>query len=152
MSENQLPLSEASADQLRTFALSYLGMTFPGNTQAETMRAKIGYAWSKDHILLADPVDEGVQVPPKLAEQEGPKDKVRVIIQRTEDAGGDEPVPLSVNGRAMLVPRGEPVDIPREYFEVLEHAVTHRYEALRDGGISSVPREIPLYPHQVVHA
>ena len=75
---------------------------------------------------------------------------MRIHVNITEEAGGNEPVPVSVNGKVMLIPRGKDVDVPAEYVEVLQHAISHKYDPLPDGGMNPVPREVPLYPFQRV--
>jgi hypothetical protein len=76
--------------------------------------------------------------------------KVRINIGIQEEAGGNEPVAVGVNGKIMLIPRGKDVDIPEPYLEALEHAVTFKYDSLPDGmGINPVPREVQLYPFQI---
>ena len=42
------------------------------------------------------------------------------------------------------------LEIPERFFESLAHAVTHKFEALEDGGMNPIPREVPLYPFQVL--
>lgn len=151
----KIALTEATEAQLREFAATTLGIAIPANAKPDTVLAKVKAAWDKPEIMVADEAPhaalEGAAPPPATAKQAPPKrDMVRLIIQRTEDAGGDEPVPVGVNGKVMLVPRGEPVEIPRPYFEVLKNCVTYRYESLKDGGINPEPRMVPLYPWQLV--
>lgn len=153
--KKMIPLAEADEAQLRAFAQDYLGMTFPGNTKADTMRAKIMPAWNKSEIPVEVPSDAAVDQqegspPPAPNGQQHDPTKVRIIVQRTEDAGGDEPVPVGVNGRLMLIPRGEEVSVPYPYFEVLQNAVKHIYDPLPEGGISNTPRKVPAYPFQRV--
>ncbi|WP_022727224.1 hypothetical protein [Fodinicurvata sediminis] len=157
METKKIPIAEATEQQLRDFAESYLGISVPHNTKLETLRAKVSQAWTKDEIIVevadAHQAQEGTPPPPATPEQQPPgKKQVRILIQRTDEPGGDEAVPIGVNGRVMLVPRGQEVDIPEDYYQVLKNAVTHRYEALPDGGINPEPRKVPAYPFQVLHA
>jgi len=152
----QIEIGKATHAELLTFARDTLGFNLPPNTKEETLRARIGAAWNKDHILVAEavpdePTQVGDQPRPATADQQAPEnDKVRIIVQVTEEAGGNEPVPVGVNGKVMLIPRGEEVDIPRSYFEVLKNAITHKYEAMPGGGMNPIPRKVPLYPFQLV--
>jgi hypothetical protein len=151
MSDKKIKLNEATEPQLRSFAESYLGMTFPANTKPETIRAKVMAAWTKEEIMVEDEEPKAALTgqPPRTPKGKEPSpDKVRIIIQRTEEAGGDEPVPVGVNGKIMLVPRGEEVEIPVSYFEVLKNAVKDIYEPIKEGGINPVPRKVPSYPFQ----
>lgn len=157
MSTKSIPIADATEAQLRTFAETYLGISIAYNAKLETIRAKVSEAWSKPEIMVQDEsavenqTMAGAPPRPVTKDQQPPsKDKVRLIIQRTDDAGGDEPVPVGVNGRVMLIPRGEEVDVPVSYFEVLKNAITHRYESLKDGGINPIPRKVPLYPYQII--
>ena len=153
----QIPIEQASHAELLQFARDTLGLNLPPNTKVTTLRAKISAAWSKDHINL--PVTEaeettqvGSDPQPVTAEQQVPNaDKVRIKIAITEEAGGNEPVPVGVNGRIMLIPRGKEVDIPVSYFEILEHAIAYKYDPMPEGGMNPVPREVPMYPFQVIH-
>jgi len=152
----QVNIQQASEQELRDFGRSYLGLALPPNCKVETLRAKISEAWDKPYIVIADAEEDGPQIgdePVPVEEgQVGPgRDMVRIHISITEDAGGSEDVPVGVNGKVMLIPRGKDVDIPVEYHEALQHAITHKYEPLPDGqGINPIPRKVPLYPHQVI--
>lgn len=152
--DKKININDATEKQLRWFAEAYCGLAaFPGNTKIETIRSRVAAAWGKDEIIVQDDEENkpmvGYNPHPVLDSQQKPDRKiVRLIIQRTDEAGGDDAVPLGVNGRIMLVPRGKEVDIPAEYFEVLKNAVVHRYESLPDGGMNPVPRPIQAYPFQ----
>ncbi len=151
----EIKIADATEEELRTFGRGTLGLSLPPNCKIETLRSKIQQAWDKEHILLADPDQPeappaGAAPQPVTDEQQPPKRKmVRINIPITEEAGGTEPVPVGVNGSIMLIPRGEDVDVPEPYVEALEHAITHVYDPLPEGGINPVPRKVPLYPFQV---
>jgi len=155
----QVPIGEANATQLRAFAANTLGFTMPGNTKIETIRAKISAAWDKDYILVPEdespPAFQEGQSPNPVTRDQAPVEpkKVKIIINLTEDVGGDQPVLVGVNGSVMLIPRGKEVDIPLPYFEVLKNAVAHKYEMMPDGqSLNPSPRLVPLYPYQVLQA
>lgn len=153
----KVPINEATDAELRSFALDTLGMSIPANAKESTVLAKVQTAWGKPDILLpssgeGDDADVvGTAPVPVTPEQAGPTpDKVRIIISVTDTPGGDEPVPVGVNGKVMLIERGKPQDVPRPYFEVLSNAIQHKYDPLPGGGINPVPRQVPLYPFQQV--
>ena len=153
----QLPIAEAGTKELAAFARDNLGMNLPGNMLRENMLARIGAAWDKDYITIPDylsgePEHMAGQAPkPVTAAQALPaKGKVRIEMSVTEDAGGNEAVPVGVNGKIMLIPRGKPVDILRSYYLVLKNAVAHKYDPLPDGGINPVARKVSLYPFQLI--
>lgn len=158
-----VPIADATSQQLRLFALNTLGITISPSAKETTVRARVEAAWDKPDIPIGvvAPVDgESPQdlkaasdaVPQAVTDEQQPPapGMVRLILGLTEDAGGDRPVEVGVNGKIMLIPRGEEVDIPESYFEVLEHAVTHKYDSLPDGGMNPIPRKVPLYPFQVI--
>lgn len=147
MSDKKIPLAQASEEQLRVFAETHLGIVIPPGSKIEALRAKVAAAWNKDEIVIQDDAPKS-QSEGRRAAHVSANGKVKLIIQRTDDAGGDEPVPVGVNGRVMLVPRGEEVEIPQPYFEVLKNAVKHIYEPLKDGGINPIPRKVAMYPYQ----
>lgn len=148
MSDKKIQIAQASKEQLRAFAETHLGIVMPPDAKTETLRAKVAAAWNKDEIVIQDDAPASTQPDRRAAPISAPDGKVKLIIQRTDDAGGDEPVPVGVNGRVMLVPRGEEVEIPKPYFEVLKNAVKHIYEPLKDGGMNPIPRKVPMYPYQ----
>lgn len=157
MNFKKIPIDEATEDQLRNFGRDTLGLTLPPNCKPETLRSKIAAAWDKDFISLPVDTPDNQAVPagsaplPVTDEQAPPKPGYkRIHISVTEDAAGNEPVPVGVNGKVMLIPRGKDVDIPDAYFEVLNNAVTWKYDPLPDGGINPKPREVRVYPIQRV--
>ncbi len=150
-----IPIAEATVAQLRTFAQETLGISVKENAHLEQVRAKVELAWDRD-IPIAEAAPEpplaGASPKPVTDEQVGPEPgKVRINIGIQEEAGGSSPVPVGVNGKIMLIPRGKDVDIPEAYLEALSHAVTYKYEPMEDGlGMNPVPREMQLYPFQII--
>ena len=70
-------------------------------------------------------------------------------LARSEGVGGNDPVPVGLNGRIQLIPRGEDVEVRVPYVEVLQHAQKIIYdEVMEADGIRSrmVPRVVPNYP------
>lgn len=152
-----IPIGEASEDQLRLFAINTLGIDIKASAKKETVLARIQAAWNKPDIAIAESESEAdssgsMAVPqPVTGAQQAPADgMVRLTIGVTEEAGGSDRVQLGVNGKVMLVPRGEVVEIPEAFFESLVHAVQDKYESMRDGGMNPVPMKVQLYPFQVL--
>lgn len=152
----QVDISEATHEQLLEYGRNTLGLSLQPNTGLDKLRAKIKEASDKPYITIADAASEAPQVGdepvPVEPKQAGPgRNMVRINIAVTEEAGGKDPVPVGVNGKIMIIPRGQDVDIPEEYYEALNHAVSHKYDPNEDGsGINPVPRKVHLYPHQVL--
>lgn len=152
-----IEISEATDEQLREFANLTLGLSMPANTLRETVLSKLSQAWDKTFIFQSDPVhpqasaQEGDTPAPVTEDQEPPEiPMVRIHINETEESGGRDPVPVGVNGKVMLIPRGKAVDIPETYYKVLNNAISHKFDPLPGGGIDPNPRTVPLYPHQLV--
>ncbi len=153
----KVKIADATHAELLKFCRESLGLNLPPNTKVTTLEAKIAIAWGKDHInLTVDDVAEAAPIgaqpqPATAAQASGPKEGyVRIKIHITEEAGGDEAVQVSVEGKLMLVTRDKEVDIPYAYYDVLSHAIAHRYEMLPGGGMNPIPREVMLYPFQVI--
>ncbi len=152
----QILIAHATHAELLAHARDTLGMNLPPNTKESTLRSRIGAAWDKEYILAAEVKEEvkqeGSEPQAVTEEQKKPVKEatVKINIHVTEEAGGTEPVQVGVNGRIMLIPRDRDVDIPVSYFEVLDHAVAHKYEMLPDGGMNPVARKVHLYPCQIV--
>lgn len=81
---------------------------------------------------------------------------VKLLIAYDDNPGGREPIALSVNGRAYYVPRGEPVVIPRKYYEgSLKNAVQVIYPETpepksADEPALSSPLETPRWSYSVL--
>lgn len=149
----KIAFSRAKAEDLRQFAVEHLGLEVAQGAPRADMIALIKTAWDEDHILVEPASDEPAPVSIAAAAPAAPPaGKVRIIIDQQEGPGGSEPVFLSVNGRAMLVPRGEEVDIPAHYFEVLKNAERHVYDVDKESRMSNAPRVVPQYPHRVISA
>ena len=150
-----IPIGEATEAQLREFAQDTLGIEIKASAKIEQVRAQVEQAWDRDIPIIEaapKPTLAGDQPVPVTDTQQDPVEgKVRINIGIQETAGGNDAVPVGVNGRIMLIPRGKDVDIPESYLEALQHAVTFKYDALEDGmGINPVPRKVQLYPFQII--
>jgi hypothetical protein len=163
----KVPIKDATEAQLRAFGESHLGLQFEPTEQLAAIRSKVEAVWTKPEIQLADEkaapkVAAGTAAKPKRPEtQDGQpvlvartkkhetEPLVRVMIAKTEGAGGADDVPLGCNGEIMTVPRGKIIDIPRRYFESLKNAVKHVYDTTEDGkSLNPVPRQVPEFSYQ----
>tara|TARA_Y100000310_G_scaffold54257_1_gene49753 strand:- start:20 stop:541 length:522 start_codon:yes stop_codon:yes gene_type:complete len=150
-----IPITKATDAQLRYYATTILGLDIhPMVSKRETILSKISAASDAAEITVPD--EDLPDAPPARATQEQPteipahdKPPVIVKIAITEAVDGEEAVPVSINGKAMLVPRGMWCEIPYPYYEGLRHAVEDRYEPLADGGMSTTPRQVSRYPFEV---
>lgn len=143
-------LESATEEQLRTFASDNLGITLKDTDKRPAILARIRGAWDKPEITVSDDDPTIPKAKAKAAPNtdHGSNEFVTVLIERQEEPGGEEPVFLSVNGRALWVPRGEPARIRKPYFEVLKHSVKTVYEQNGTDEIRS--RNVPMYPFRVI--
>jgi hypothetical protein len=159
MGMKKIAIGEATAEQLREFATVALGLELGGRENKQMLAGKIAEAWAQDHILISDakaPIPTGGPSPVGGAFNRRPREapggeegefEVRIVIQTTDRPGGDEPVPVGVNGRMMWIPRGEPVWVPEKYVAVLNAAEEHVFEEYKEGlGGLKKPRAVKSYP------
>lgn len=70
----------------------------------------------------------------------------RVVLEVAP--GIDNPLAVGVNGDVMLLPCGEPINIPYPYYEVLKNAIKRTYVPSGRGNVILAQDE-PYYPHKV---
>ena len=170
MDPKHIPLEEATHNQLKWFATAILGIAdLTGKENGVTLKAKIKQAWDKDSIFVMEPDPkygdnpDSTGNPRNATMMEFPsgtgkmRECVRInipIMDPKLHPGGDEDVKVSVNGTAMLIPRGQDVVVPVEYVEVLEHAVQFVYDEYDEnsdmmGGLKA-PRLVHNYQFNYV--
>jgi len=146
----KIKIENAKSYQLRKFAIEVLGLEMKAGESTTALKARIASVYEGDSF---DVEDEDIVSPAQkrkaidITSDEAPG-KVTIIISKTNEPGGSQDVPVAVNGRAMLVPRGKPVEIPEHYFEALKNAEIGIYDELPEGGINPEPRLVPAYPYQ----
>lgn len=151
-------LAEASTAQIREYATISMGLEIHGNAGKNAILAKMQEAgFDRDEIQVWPSHDQKAekakQSTAELAhEDETGRKFYRVLIAEQDKPGGAEPVAVSVNGKAMFIPRGEPVNVPAEYFEVLQNAVEFIYPEFdgSDLGGLKAPRKVQSYPFSVL--
>lgn len=163
MSDERIKVADATAEQLRTFAVRIMGLEVSDRANRQQVIGKLQEAGFTAETIPA--LDAQAAPAGRRLGGGGPQRRVRpgteadpvyevcVTIQATEQPGGQEPVRCEVNGRAIFIPRGEPVWIAEKYAEVLENAVQYVYEEYSDGlGGLSAPRKVPSYAFSYVSA
>jgi len=152
MPQMKKPINEASATELATFALTVLGMERATSTMGKpALLAKIQNAWKEDFILInVKEADIVRQDPPARAGTgSGPfagRRCATIRIHPNDLPGGDQPVPVSVNGTQIFLPRDEDIRIPYEYMEALDNAKHYVYKQGPNGELLYPPREVHGYP------
>jgi len=159
-----VPIDAATTEQLAEFAQASLGIEIKPRTPVHIARAKVLKAHSGDTITLLQrdtaqvPAPAGAAAALNQAMAPDSKDMLRIFIQPAGDEDEEnEPAFVSVNGKAMLIPRGEEVLVPRPYVEALRDAVRYFFPEVKVdplkgeiGGLGK-PREVLTYPFQVIH-
>lgn len=166
METKHVSIEEATIDQLRWFAEVILQLELNEKSNSNHVRAAIVRAgWPADKPIFTnqkadhypDNCDDEGNPRPRVREMEfngKMRQCIRIMIPIQEKAGGEEPVPVGVNGTVMWIPRAEPVFVPVEYVECLEHAEKFVYEPFSDmpgdmGGLKP-PKIVKEYPFQYV--
>ena len=157
----KIKLADASTEQLRWFAGSYLNLEVSPSDNANALRVAISRAWDDSEISVPSDMGGDAKKPsprkvaaPAPGAALAPKDssrdpRVTLIISRQDGPGGDRPVEVGVNGTLILIPRGEPSTVAYRYYEALKNAVQTVYEQTSDGDI--IGRDVHTYPFQVTN-
>ena len=161
MKQKTVPWDEATLAELKRFAASVLGIPTAVNIGEQTLRAKIRQAYPGDTITIMvmdgdDDISVASDAPPPPSDT--PHDpralrggssindpKVTITIAEQEGAGGKRGVFVGVNGVAMIIPRGKPVDIPWRYYAALLLAVKTVYEQ-DEATHEIIESDVPSYP------
>jgi hypothetical protein len=157
--QTQVAIAEATASQLREFAQTVLGVDVAPTTPAAGIRAKIAAAgYDKDTIPVnvsgrpeKDRAERNISEDFESINARDPEGFSTIIIQRSTEKMGDQPVWLCVNGVGLFVPRGIKARIKNKYIEVLENAIETIYEQdLNDLRAPLIPREVLRHPFSIV--
>ena len=151
------PIETATASELARFANIHYGIEVAhqkGKEHILTLLHNVGFEGAE--IDVEGPSEQpsaAVQRPvigAEIAPARGGKAlrMVNLTLHETETPGsteGTDPVWVAVNGSGMWVPRGRPVNIPFEYFAVLQNAKIRQYAPPPDeftplGEYRDVPR------------
>lgn len=176
--KKRIPIEQATLEDLKAFATVVLGLELDGRATADSIRAKLktaGYqletipaevtemttkkqVYGKDFrtgipTFTKQNPDTGETIIDPDCPKKSPMLFARINIPITSKPGGDEPVAVGVNGRAMAIPRGKDVDVPMKYVEVLMNAkemAYEEYDPTRDmlGGLG-MPSLVDSYPFSV---
>jgi len=145
-------IKDASRDILANFMTITLGIEVPDDAKVTTLRAQIIKAgWTKEDI----PVLQIHSSSPKTSNIGNPVLKadgryyITIVIPNSEGPGGEDAVPVQVNGSAMKINRGEPSEIPVEFVEALDNAKMDIYTPSNNG--LQAPRVVHSYPFHYVN-
>jgi len=169
----KIKIKQATLNQLKAFAEAHLGIYFQDGIAVGAARAQVEQAWGHDTISVQVADDTPGQpaaaqpaavappqaAPPAQGKGGRPvagKDMVTVFIDERDEPGGDRPVEVGVNGKMMVIPRGQDVQIPYPYYLALLDAKVWVYVPKKDAngtinGLESTPREHLQYPVRLVY-
>ena len=135
----RIALVDATVDNLRWFASAKRGIPVEQKWNSNTLRAKIAETgYTDDHIdVPSDSVQAKTIVPPRVdaTSPAGSDDDRLVRIKINKEAnvpGGMDHVFVSVNAKAIYIPRGEVVKVKAKYARALRDAVYRDYQPLLD--------------------
>lgn len=148
----KIKFAAATVPQLVAFATTTLGIEVDGTPRAADLRAKmIAAGFTGDEIEVADPAPGSTRQPLTPEDVAGRK-MIRINIPMQEGvAGGTEPVLVGVNGTVARIVRGEDVDVPVEYVEVLRNANKEIFDRGPNGELTN-PKLVPIYPFSILGA
>lgn len=146
----QKPIEEATATELAHFAENIQNLeNINLRLGAEKIIAKLRDAgYTKDFILIPDAPPENESDETDAAEnilKSG--SKVEILIPKSEGPGGSQPVSVSVEGKAMVIPRGEKCTVPVEFVEALNLAMETHYPDANEEDLGD-PVDMPSYSVQ----
>lgn len=156
----KIALNEATATQLAEFATTNYGIDTTFRAGSDKIIALLRSAgFEADEIELADkeavsPTATRVNTPVEVIGTQNKRRMARISIATMDIPGsteGREPVPVSVNGSLMYIPRGKEVEIPYTYYEALKNATFRQYDA-PENEFSPIgaPRDVPRFPMSVI--
>lgn len=158
MTIREIPLYDATDDQLREYGQKVLGLPINNNWKRETMLAKIQEARPGIDMLHLEVDDNAAPAgtppppPPEAAAQaqmqaaEADEDKwVTIYLSADKEKGGDRDLPVGVNGEQMTIPRNKEVAIPYRYYEALKNTSQTVYDTDADGNIIYPPRTVQRF-------
>lgn len=168
MNMDKLMMVDATDEQVRSFARTFLQLDGADALAIKPLRTKVTEVWPQDFIWMArspEPIQitqptgaaPTILVDVKaagagIAASSSRTDPVVVLtIQKVAGPGGSDPVYLNVNGSAMHVARGKPQKVPYRYFEDLKHTVQRIVDQDERSGVirSEDVQRFPLMVHEM---
>lgn len=156
-------LADATEAQLRQIAQEQLGISVHPSAKPDTIRAKIQAATDKTEFAVT--VGKVERPAPKPVETADPSEPVpegytapiaepiyTITINKEEGPEGETPVPVSVNGRNMWIPRGAPARIKHRHYHALMNAERTVFDQPEGPKGPMVERQVLSYPVQVIAA
>lgn len=142
-------LADASKAQLTTFATTTLGLELGSRDTANDIRAKIAAAGFTDAEIEVEDEASGEKSAQLTPDDVADRDTVLINIPQQDGIGGNEAVPVGVNGKVARIMRGVDVRVPVEYVEVLKNATKTVYDRGPNQELIN-ERQVPSIPFSIV--
>lgn len=156
----KIPLSQATAEQLRWHASVIEGLDVTGANTVAKLIGLLGPAMGeKDFVLSFDaPVAEDEQSESTTIKVEPENDyssimqapKITIKVMTTGGYGGKDDAFVSVNTKSLRIKRGVPVTVPYPFYEALTLAVPSVTQQTSDDDYELIETEASNYPVQVL--
>ena len=150
-----IAVGDATAAQLNEFVSVVLGLETQRNETAASLKAKMASSgYDKDTVSVLPLINvtvAKVSAHTKEGEEVAGEEYVTIIIAKSEEKTGDQPVWASVNGRGLWIERGKPQRIRKCYAEVLDNATLTVYDQA-DGHAPLTERQVQRIPYRVINA
>lgn len=173
----QIPLADATLPQLQAFARNALSFELDPDMDIEDARSVVNDAWQGDNILLIE--DEQPAAAPMVVQPEPPPTfepppaeiepenakmpltrntldtnssrdpKIVIRIRQTDEPGGSDPVPVSVNGIAIRIPREKDVTVAKRFVDALQNAERYVYDYNEENG-ETTRRTVKAYSFDTI--
>lgn len=150
---NRKSIQDATPEELRQFA-RVMGLEIGDREQSGTVLEKLRTSgYTSDEITIFEATTPKATGKAGVVKDEKGRDCMMILIPEEDGPGGQDDVPVGVNGVVFQIKRGQPVKLPLEYIEVLNNAVEYRYPTAGNGqGGIAEPRKVPAIPYQIVPA
>lgn len=174
MAVKSVPITEATAEQKRSFVVNFLNLDLPTDASDSDVESAIMRAQPGTTLIFVEEIEQPqapAVAPPSAFEDGGagnvplapeeqvgravgslgkkdPRWLIELPIVDTEDNSGSRDVLVGVNGRAWQIKRGVPVNLPQRVVEALDHAVTDILRHNPDTG-DDIRRSAKRHPYQI---
>lgn len=144
-------LNTATKEEMKQYARDELGIALPLTMNEATMRQKIRDRMAELGVSDAHaPNSETVCTAKGDSTKAGKrKNYVTIIVAKSQEKGGGQPVFVGVNAKGYTIPRGIPVAVPNFVEYALRQAIQTVYD-WDEETLKLTAREVPTYPYNVV--
>lgn len=117
------------------------------NSQVSTLEPSRGAAGADQSVAAKIKAASGAKVKSNGHDVALSGKKATITIHQSEGIGGEDAVPVGLNGFMYQIPRGEPQEIPVEVLAILENAVGVLLSTDKAGEVKE--RRVPRFAYTV---